>query len=232
MLFQYSLNRNGDDTNAQGGGKPNNQQGDDEAHALIRESIKRELKHTQETAMSELTYAASVGHQDIVTHLLAMGLPINKGDHDRRTPLHVAVAEGKDAVVRALLAKGAKVDVVDDWGSTPLFEAFEYDKMHIAEMLVNSGAKVASNSFRQVKAAAVADDAKLTLMCLKAGANPNSSDYDQRSVLHTCCASRDLRAVESLLGIGANPNIKDRCERAAFLVCGACPSSWPSISER
>jgi ankyrin repeat protein len=50
----------------------------------------------------------------------------------------------------------------------------------------------------------------LTLMCVKGGVDPNSSDYDRRSVMHVAASSGNLRVVQGLLQVGANVNIQDR----------------------
>ena len=44
-------------------------------------------------------------------------------DYDKRTPLHLAVAEGHTELVALLLANGAAAGAVDRWGLTPLAEA-------------------------------------------------------------------------------------------------------------
>jgi hypothetical protein len=207
LMFQFGLTRDGQDSAR--GARPN-QQGDDEAYARMRESIKRELKRSQDIAMGELTYAASIGQIDTVRLMVAKGLPINQGGYDNRTALHLAVSERQHAIVKLLLAKGASVDVTDRWGSTPIIDAFKHDELQIAESLIASGAIMPTNSFGAVKEAAETDDAKLLVMCLKAGVNINSTDYDLVSVLHTSCASGNLNAVDSLLANGANVNIKDR----------------------
>lgn len=208
LLLQFGLTRDGEES-ARGGRA--GQQGDEEGYARRRESIKRELRRSQDSAMGELKFAASTGQIDTVRHLLARGLPINQGDYDDRSTLHVAVAEGQATIVKLLLAKGASVDVVDRWGATPLLEAFKYDNLAVAEVLFQHGARMPRNCFAVVKQAAESDDAKLSMM-IAAGADANSCNYDGRSVLHACCASGDLRAVESLLAIGADVNIRDRCD--------------------
>ena len=221
LLLQFGLTRDGEESAR---GVRLGQQGDEEGYARMRESIRRELRRSQDNAMGELTYAASMGQIDAVRHLLARGLPINQGDYDDRTTLHVAVAEGQAAIVKLLLAKGASVDVVDHWGATPLLEAFKHTNLAIAEVLVQHGAKMPRNCFAAVKQAAESDDAKLSLM-VAAGADANSCNYDQRSVLHMCCASGDLRAVESLLANGADVNIRDRCGA----LCGGYACSWQIV---
>jgi hypothetical protein len=45
---------------------------------------------------------------------------INKGDYDKRTPLHLASSEGHYDVVEYLCKHGADVNVADRWGGRPL----------------------------------------------------------------------------------------------------------------
>jgi ankyrin repeat protein len=219
LLFQFGLTRDGQDTAR--GTRPNQ---DDEAYLQLRESIKRELRRSQDKAMCELIFAASTGQLDTVRVLLARGLPINQGDYDDRTTLHLAVAQGQLAIVKLLLAKGANVDVADRWGSTPLAEALKGNNFSIAELLIANGARAPANSFSAVKDAAESDATKLNLMCSQGGVDINSCDYDLRSVLHTCCASQDLQGVESLLAYGANVNVKDRCVVSHVIKCSTLAS--------
>eukprot|EP00892_Ulva_mutabilis_P004198 jgi/Ulvmu1/214/UM001_0218.1 len=206
MLMQFGLDRDGSNL----GTSFADQQADDEGYAHLRGAIQQELKRCQESALTELTYAASSGHDDVVKNLLARGLPIDAGDYDGRTTLHLAVAEGKLSVVSILLSHGASVNVVDRWGSTPLFEALTLNKRQIAEALVDRGAVMQPCAFSLVKELAEKNGALLQLACSRAGADVDSCDYDQRSVLHTLCAAANLHAVESMLELGANVNCVDR----------------------
>ena len=48
---------------------------------------------------------------------------LNKGDYDKRTPLHLASAEGHLVdIVRFLLENNVTVNPKDRWGNTPLHE--------------------------------------------------------------------------------------------------------------
>lgn len=132
------------------------------------------------------------------------------GDYDGRTTLHLAVAEGQIEVTTALLNKGAKPDVLDRWGTSPLCEAISAGSLSVAEILISRGAKLERNNFKLVKDACEVDPARLLLLCLKANVNPDSADYDQRSVLHAECLDGNLQAVEALLSVGANVNASDR----------------------
>lgn len=65
----------------------------------------------------------------------------------------------------------------------------------------------------------------LSLMCIKGGVDPNSADYDRRSVMHVAASTGRLRVVQGLLQVGANVNVQDRCV-FHFAILGyvsACP---------
>jgi hypothetical protein len=53
----------------------------------LRVALQRALKHKQEKALQELDAAVAIGDIDVVRMLLARGLPVNAGDHDKRTAL-------------------------------------------------------------------------------------------------------------------------------------------------
>ena len=43
---------------------------------------------------AELIWAASVGDLRAIRRLVALGIPLDSADYDRRTPMHLAAAEG------------------------------------------------------------------------------------------------------------------------------------------
>jgi potassium channel len=137
-----------------------------------------------------------------------------QADYNGRTTLHLAVSENRTDVVSVLLEKGAKVDTVDTWGNTALSDGLTHHRLEICKCLV--GARMDANQFTHVMDAAENDWPMLSLMCLKGGVDPNSADYDQRSVMHVAAATGNLRAVQGLLQVGANVNIQDRCAPSPF----------------
>ena len=70
------LSRDGQDI---GGQTRNVEPSDDDGYSKLRSDIQAELLRSQESALAELTYAASSGNIDQVELLLARGLPINAG---------------------------------------------------------------------------------------------------------------------------------------------------------
>ena len=71
---------------------------------------------------AQLIQSAAINDLPQITALLASGVNANCFDYDRRTPLHLAVAEGHVEAAKLLLQYGARVDSEDRWGSSPLTE--------------------------------------------------------------------------------------------------------------
>jgi glutaminase len=58
-----------------------------------------------------------------ITRLEILGVDLNQGDYDKRTPLHLAVAGGHFDIVQFLIKKKIFINPVDRWGATPLDDA-------------------------------------------------------------------------------------------------------------
>jgi glutaminase len=78
--------------------------------------------------------AASHGDVDEIRRLIALGVDVNRGDYDLRTPLHLAAAEGHLDAVELLLDKGASIEVKDRWNQTPLDDAKSNQRKDIVEL--------------------------------------------------------------------------------------------------
>ena len=62
---------------------------------------------------------------DIVTlrlYVIHAKVNVNVCDYDKRTPLHVCVAEGRKECFVILMESGANCEAKDRWGSTPIDE--------------------------------------------------------------------------------------------------------------
>lgn len=70
-----------------------------------------------------LCNAATAGDAEQLELYADAGANVSACDYDRRTALHVAVADGKASCVRVLVRHGADVHAEDRWGATPLSDA-------------------------------------------------------------------------------------------------------------
>jgi hypothetical protein len=88
---------------------------------------------------SWLHVAADYGQLEIVKMLCEVGFDINAtNEHERQSPLLLAVRSGKNDVVEYLLTMGAQMDLSRP-DSNPLFVAISADRPAIAKMLIDAG---------------------------------------------------------------------------------------------
>eukprot|EP01062_Namystynia_karyoxenos_P043898 TRINITY_DN3215_c0_g3_i2.p1 TRINITY_DN3215_c0_g3~~TRINITY_DN3215_c0_g3_i2.p1 ORF type:complete len:764 (+),score=211.75 TRINITY_DN3215_c0_g3_i2:77-2293(+) len=95
----------------------------------------------QHEAAAALCTAAAEGDDLTLAALLELGHPVNSGDYDRRTALHLAAEEGHLACVEVLVRHGADVNCRDRWGTTPLKGAIQHLHNDVANFLRDHGAK-------------------------------------------------------------------------------------------
>ena len=155
------------------------------------------------------------GDLPAIKELLASNpdLDVNYSDYDKRTPLHIAVAEGHLELVTVLLARGAHPNAQDRWGKTPLEDAACFKRDKIALILRGSGAmhsfdpNTAAQKMCEAAKSNDVEDLKRLGLC---GIEPNITDYDQRTALHIAAAEGHLDACKVLLLLGAEPLQTDR----------------------
>ena len=92
-------------------------------------------KYDDELAIIEFLFAASENDVDGLRQLVAKGIPINVGDKDSRTSLHLAAAEGSLDAVIYLINHGHLLSVRDRWGATPLDEAIRENRDDVIEYI-------------------------------------------------------------------------------------------------
>ncbi len=92
-------------------------------------------KFDDELMVIELLFAATENNVDNIRHLVAKGVPVNAGDYDLRTALHLASAEGNLEAVEYLVTHGHPLNVRDRWGATPLDEAKREKRKSVVDFL-------------------------------------------------------------------------------------------------
>ena len=92
-------------------------------------------KFDDELMVIELLFAATENNVDNIRHLVAKGVPVNAGDYDLRTALHLASAEGSLEAVEYLVTHGHPLNVRDRWGATPLDEAKREKRKSVVDFL-------------------------------------------------------------------------------------------------
>ena len=92
---------------------------------------------SQKTA--ELIWAASAGDLATIYRLVAQGIPLDIGDYDLRTPLHLAASEGHLKVIQYFIAQNAELNPRDRWGNTPLDDAVRHGRADVADLLRRGG---------------------------------------------------------------------------------------------
>ena len=131
-------------------------------HEIVKEFEKLNMKYTEpnhlvedpngktdemaiyddELAVIELLFAAADNNVDGIRQLIAKGVPVNAGDYDSRTALHLAAAEGHFESVEYLLSHGHPLFVRDRWGATPLDEAKREKRKKVCDLLTNYNQKI------------------------------------------------------------------------------------------
>ena len=106
--------------------------------------VKRLRAHAAEVnqkGWTALIYAATGGHDAIVTYLLGEGADINARSPNGTTALMMAVRQGKPSTVDLLIARGADVNVRNDAGASALDWAKRGSEKATIEHLRKAGAK-------------------------------------------------------------------------------------------
>ena len=184
---------------------------DDPERTQMREQIQGALQKRYADSLSNVTYAASEGDVETVKTLLHGGLPVDSGDYDFRTTLHLSASEGNLKVVEALIEEGANVSAKDRWGQTPLQDAVNNHHGHVIELLQRHGAKLDyEDPGEMLRAAAIAGDLKRMKQLIDNGVDPNGSNYDNRTAFHLAAAAGKLEVLYYLLAVGAKVNVRDR----------------------
>jgi len=91
------------------------------------------IEHHSNISMA--CYAASRGSLEEITRLYSKGYPLDQGDYDLRTPVHIAAACGNLHIVQFMIQVGCKLDSVDRFGRTPLDDAKQNGFTEVARVI-------------------------------------------------------------------------------------------------
>jgi ankyrin repeat protein len=121
--------------------------------SVLAPSLRANLRHINAAPLAfgrfsstafekDLIYAAAEGKFDDVKRLVEKEkVSASSADYDRRSALHLAVAEGHVEVVKYLVSKGADVNAIDRFEGTPLDGAITGNSLAVVQFLREKGAK-------------------------------------------------------------------------------------------
>ncbi len=137
------------------------------------------------TGLTPFHWAAQRGNKEIVTLLLQSGVDPNIGDADGKTALYWASKKGHRDIVQILIgSRLVDVNHKSPWGMTALHESVRGGHVDAVEEL------------------------------LKAGADINALDVDERTPLYWASERGYAKVVDMLLDKGANPSLSDQDKRS------------------
>lgn len=157
------------------------------------------------------------GDVDILKSVARQKPDINAQNFDRRTVLHITVANGHIDVVKALVEElGADVNVADRWGCTPLDEAEHAGHNDIVQYLKSkdaiSGKQPAVNDDASALCQSAASGSLDSVQRLvQTGVDVNQGNFDGRTAMHLACSRGHLEIVKALVeAMGADTSPQDR----------------------
>jgi uncharacterized protein len=185
-----------------------------------------------------LMVAAMAGHLEAVRALLKAGASVAVKDENfpesegGRQPLHYAAASRNIQVGEGLLAAGADINAITTFGATPLIKAVTSNNPAVINVLIERGAKLnlkprrkrfAPPLFHAVSAGIPpADMLNLVEILLKAGSDPNLTDYQGQAPLAWLAYRQDmpeefrLPVLTALIKAGAEVNHADSSGQTAI----------------
>ena len=178
---------------------------------IVKEMLKQGIPPDiqDENGKAPLMQAVSSGQIEIAKFLLANGADVNLQAKDGTTALMQAVSQHHTELVKLLLGAGADVNLQDNRGRTALMLA----NAENTKLLLEAGAKVNLQAKDGTTALMMAAfDAKLLMLLLKNGADPDIQDDLGRTVLMIISRREGHEGNLMLLLTkeGADVNIQDK----------------------
>ncbi len=162
--------------------------------------------------VTPLHLAATKGAETCVRALLEAGADVNACNLNGATPLHglaeLQVTDTTPAhlkVAGLLMAAGANLGQIDAQGATPLVVAARVGNVPMAAVLVAGGAMNVSQRAEALRHAVLFEDADMTGLLVRAGADVNMElDDNETRPLHIAAQEGFIAGVKGLLDHGAD----------------------------
>jgi ankyrin repeat protein/urea transporter len=155
--------------------------------SVIIELIKKGDDHMKRALLPSLICSVVyLNDIKLLNQIINMGIKINQGDYDNRTPLHIASACGHEDILRILIWNGSDINTKDRFGFTALYEAVQHNNKNITDILQEKFAKMGLDNESSAAIlcwAAYNNDISLIDRFYKNGININSADYDGRKCI-------------------------------------------------
>lgn len=178
-----------------------------------RQVIATAKKRREDMHVVRLCEAAAKGDLEKMQRMLSNNrIDVNRGDYDKRRPLHLAACEGHLKVIELLIVSQADVNVKDRFDGTPLADALRHRKLAAAQLLHRHGAFRDTLGLAEHLCFCAADEGRLEeLRFLTAFQTEFAPDnFDSRTALHIAASVGNAKAVRLLIGARADVNVSDR----------------------
>lgn len=184
------------------------------ARRLTAQVISAARSKRNNALATRLCSACARGDRSGATRLLASSsIDVNRGDYDKRTPLHIAAGRGHLELARLLVAHNADVSARDRAGRTPLLEAVRGEHGATVSFLEAQGAQLSVPNLIGSLCAAASDAGALDeLRYLVKGSDgqlATLADGNGRTPLHVAASAGHAEHVALLIEARADVNAVD-----------------------
>ncbi|XP_015590680.1 26S proteasome non-ATPase regulatory subunit 10 [Cephus cinctus] len=187
---------------------------------LLNENLKLKSE-TDSNGRMLIHWAALGGHDDLVTHLLSLGVPVDPVDDTNMTPLILAASAGRDKVVNVLLNEGADLNAKTMDGHSALQYAASKNWKTICAALLEKEADINICDKRgatPLHRAASKGNTAIVKLLLEYGniLKIDSRDASGNTALHLACEEDREEEAKLLMSNGADVTVTNKLGKTPF----------------
>ncbi|XP_058796558.1 26S proteasome non-ATPase regulatory subunit 10-like [Phymastichus coffea] len=177
-----------------------------------------------ENGRTLMHWAALGGHEDVVGHLLSLGVAVGPRDDTGMTPLILAASAGREKVVNMLLKDGANVNEKSEGGHSALQYAASKNWKPICANLLDKKANVniADNwGATPLHRAASKGNIEIVRLLIENGEHLDIDKKDRygNTALHLACEEDRQDEAKLLVHNGANLEIQNKEKKTPLDLC-------------